>query len=91
MSRCETYVPLVKQNVMKLEVFILGGQKIDQRKKGWWRGRRERIEKGSRERIEIERKETKGNRVNNLKRRIRNITLASACCSASSSHFLLSS
>ena len=35
---------------------------IDQkRKKGWGRGRRERIEKGSRERIEIERKETKGN------------------------------
>ena len=33
----------------------------------------ERIEKGSRERIEIERKETKGNGVNNLKRRIRNI------------------
>ena len=41
-----------KQN----EVFILGGQSIDQkRKKGWWRGRRERIEKGSRERIEIAR------------------------------------
>ena len=36
-------------------------QRIDQkRKKGWGRGRRERIEKGSRERIEIERKETKG-------------------------------
>ena len=53
-------VPLVKQNVMKLEVIIL--ERIDQkRKKGWWRGRRERIEKGSRERIEIERKETKGN------------------------------
>ena len=53
----------MKKNVMKLEVFILGGQRIDQkRKKGWWRGRRERIEKGSRERIEIEieRKETKG-------------------------------
>ena len=67
----QKYVPLVKQNVMKLEVFILGGQRIDQkRKKGWWRGRRERIEKGSRERIEIEKKET---RVNNLKRRIRNI------------------
>ena len=50
------------QNVMKLEVFILGGQIIDQkRKKGWWRGRRERIEKGSRERIGIERKETKVN------------------------------
>ena len=50
-----------EQNVI-IEVFILGGQRIDQkRKKGWWRGKRERIEKGSRERIEIERKETKGN------------------------------
>ena len=56
----QKYVPLVKQNVMILEVFILGGQRIDQkRKKGWWRGTRERFEKGSRERIEIERKETK--------------------------------
>ena len=54
-TECKKYVPLVKQNVMKLEVFILEEQK------GWWRGRRERIEKGSRERIEIERKETKGN------------------------------
>ena len=55
-------VPLVKQNVMKFEVFILGKQRIDQkRKKGWGRERRERIEKGSRERIEIARKETKGN------------------------------
>ena len=55
-------VQLVKQNVMKLEVVILERQRIDQkRKKGWGRGRRERIEKGSRERIEIERKETKGN------------------------------
>ena len=67
----QKYVPLVKQNLMKLEVFILGGQIIDQkRKKRWWIGRRERIEKASRERIEI--KETKGNRVTNLKRRIRN-------------------
>ena len=42
-----------------VEVFILGGQRNDQkRKKGWWRGRRERIEKKSREGIEIERKET---------------------------------
>ena len=53
MSWCETVcknVPLVKQNVMKFEVSILGGQRIDQkRKKGWWRGSRERIEKGSRE------------------------------------------
>ena len=55
-------VPLVKHNVMKFEVFILGRQRIDQkRKKGWGRGRGERIEKGSRERIEIERKETKVN------------------------------
>ena len=55
-------MPLVKQNVMKLEDFILGRQGIDQkRNKGWGRGRRERVEKGSRERIEIERKETKGN------------------------------
>ena len=55
----QKYVPLVKQNV---EVFILGGERIDQkRKKGWWRGSGERIEKGSREWIEIERKETKGN------------------------------
>ena len=73
-------VPLVKQNVMKLDVFILGGQRIDQKiKKGWWRGRRERIEKGSRERIEIERKETKGDCVNNLKRRIRNIHTCLCC------------
>ena len=47
-SWCETemqkYIPLVKQNVMKFEVFILGGQIIDQkRNKGWWR---ERIEMG---------------------------------------------
>ena len=49
MSWCETemqkYMPLVKQNVMKFEVSILGGQRIDQkRNKGWWRGSRERIE-----------------------------------------------
>ena len=49
MSWCETemqkYMLLVKQNVMKFEVFILGGQRIDQkRSKGWWRGSRERIE-----------------------------------------------
>ena len=42
-----------EQNVMKLEVFVLGRQRIDQkRKKGWGRGRRERIEKGSSERRE---------------------------------------
>ena len=62
----------MKQNVMKFEVFILGGQIIDQkRKEGWWRGSRERIEKGSGEGIEIERKETKAE-LTILKRRIRN-------------------
>ena len=53
-------------------------QIIDQkRKKGWGRGRRERIEKGSRERIEKRQKGTE-------------LTIgrgaASACCSASSRH-----
>ena len=80
MKQNAKYVPLVKQNV---EVFILG-QRIDQkRKKGWWRGRRERFEKGSRERIEKERKE---NGVNNLKRRIMNIDIYLCLLSASSKH-----
>ena len=43
------------------------------RKKGWWRGRRGRVEKGSRERIEIERQ--KGTELEILKRRIRNINI----------------
>ena len=54
------YVPLVKQNVMKLEVFILGGQKLIRRER---RVGGEGEERGSRkeaERIERERKETKG-------------------------------
>ena len=64
----QKYVPLVKQNVMKLEIFILGRQRIDQkRKKGWWRGRRERIEREDRDR---EKRETE---LTILKRRIRNI------------------
>ena len=46
-------MPLVKQNVMKLEVVLLGRQRIEE-KEGMGRGRREKIEKGSRERIEIE-------------------------------------
>ena len=49
-------VPLVKQNVMKLEVFIKTTN--SEEKEGM--GEREKIEKGSKERIEIERKETKG-------------------------------
>ena len=84
MSWCETemqkYMPLVKQNVMKFEVFILGGQRIDQkRNKGWWRG--------SRERIEMEAQ--KVTRVNNLKRRIRNID--TCLCLFPQGAFLLSS
>ena len=40
------------------KIYSVGRQRIDQkRKKGWWRGSRERNEKGSREGIEIERKE----------------------------------
>ena len=62
MSWCETemqkYMPLVKQDVMKFEVFILGGQRIDQkRSKGWWRGSRERIEMVPELTIEEEAKE----------------------------------
>ena len=80
---CETemqkYMPLVKQNVIKFEVFIVGGQRIDQkRNKGWWRGSRERIEGN-----------TKGKWVNNLKRRIRNID--TCLCLFPQSAFLLSS
>ena len=59
MSECETEckknMPLVKQNVMKLEVFILGKQRIDQRE------RRDEGKGEERGLIEIERKETKGN------------------------------
>ena len=55
MSWCETVCKICaigEQNVINCEVFILGGQRIDQKKKkGWWRGRKERIEKGSRERM----------------------------------------
>ena len=36
-------------------------ENLSEEKEGMGRERRERIEKGSRERIEIERKETKGN------------------------------
>ena len=46
----------IGQYVLKLEVFILGGQRIDQkRKKGWWIGR-ERIEKEGIEKRERDKK-----------------------------------
>ena len=32
-NRMQIYVPLVKQNVIKLEDFILGGQRIDQKER----------------------------------------------------------
>ena len=53
----------VKQNakicaIGEHEVFFLGGQRIHQkRKKGWWRGRRERIEKGYRDREKRDKRE----------------------------------
>ena len=50
-TECKKNVPLVKQNVMKLEVFILGGQRIDQKRKGEEgeeRGLRKRAERGQR-------------------------------------------
>ena len=67
-------MPLVKQNVF--EVFILGGQRIDQkRNKGWWRGSRERIEMEAQKVTE--------------KRRIRNIY--TCLCLFPQGAFLLSS
>ena len=47
------------------------------------------VEREKREDIEIVRKETKGNRVNNLKRRIRNID--TCLCLSQGTAFLLSS
>ena len=49
MSWCETECKkMVKQNVMKLEVFILGRQIIDQkRKKGWGEGEERGLRKGA--------------------------------------------
>ena len=44
----QIYVPLVKQNVMKLEVFILGGQRID-RGEGEERGLRKGAEREKRQ------------------------------------------
>ena len=47
----QKYVPLVKQNVMKFEFFILGGQRIDQKERrdggeGVKRGLRKGAERG---------------------------------------------
>ena len=51
----QKYVPLVN----KIEVFILGGQRIDQkRKKGWWRGEKEgMVEREKREDWERQQRE----------------------------------
>ena len=58
-------MPLVKQNVMKLEVMILDKELIRRERRddgeGAERGLR-REQRGSRKSIDIERKETKGNR-----------------------------
>ena len=42
----QKYMPLVEQNVMKFEVFILGGQRIDQKE---IRDSGEGVERGLRE------------------------------------------
>ena len=48
----------MKQNAMKLEVFFLGGQRIDQkRKKGWGRGNREREQREDRDREKRDKRE----------------------------------
>ena len=47
-NRMQKNMPLVKQNVMKLEVLILGRQRIDQkRKKGWGEGEERGLRKGA--------------------------------------------
>ena len=43
----QKYVPLVKQNVIKLEVFILGGQRIDEEKEGMVDGEERGLRKGA--------------------------------------------
>ena len=46
-TECKKNVPL-KQNVMKLEVFTLGRQRIDHnRKKGWGEGEERGLRKGA--------------------------------------------
>ena len=48
-NRMQKLVPLVQQNVMKLEVFILGGQRIDQKRKrdGGGEGEERELRKGA--------------------------------------------
>ena len=43
----QKYVPLVKQNVMKFEVFILGGQRIDQKRRNGGEGVERGLRKGA--------------------------------------------
>ena len=38
----QKYMPLVKQNVIQIWVFILGGQRIDQKRNKGWSEREER-------------------------------------------------
>ena len=45
MSWCEKYVPLVKKNIIKLEVFILGGQRIEEKEGMVEGGKREGLRK----------------------------------------------
>ena len=43
----QKYVTLVKQNVMKLDVFILGGQRIDQKRRDGGEGEERELRKGA--------------------------------------------
>ena len=54
----QKYVPVVKQNVMKLEVFILGGQRIDQReRRDGGEGEERGLRKGEKEDRDREKRE----------------------------------
>ena len=47
-TECQKNMPLVKQNVMNLEVFILGKQRIDQREsRDWGEGEERGLRKGA--------------------------------------------
>ena len=43
----QKYVPLVKQNVMKVEVFILGGKRIRRERRGGGEGEERGLRKGA--------------------------------------------
>ena len=46
-TECKIYVPLVKQNVMKLEVFILGKELIRRKRRDGGEGEERGLRKGA--------------------------------------------